>query len=65
MRDEAWVCGFAKPDTNPAAFDGPSTTVLSPYLQYGCLSARLFHQRLLSIYRRAKGKHSQPPVSLR
>lgn len=65
MKDPKWVCGFAKPDTNPAAFMEPATTVLSPYLTHGCLSARLFHLKLVTIYRAANGKHSQPPVSLR
>ena len=49
--DEKWVAAFEKPSTNPAAFQepGPSTTVLSPYLKFGCLSARLFHTRLLQV----------------
>ncbi len=38
-----------KPETNPSAFDKPATTVLSPYLKFGCLSARLFHSRLLEV----------------
>ena len=63
--NKAWVCGFAKPETNPASFLEPATTVLSPYLTFGCLSARLFHQRLVAVYREAKGKHTVPPVSLR
>ncbi|PNH10276.1 (6-4)DNA photolyase [Tetrabaena socialis] len=62
--DPKWVAGFQKPDTNPAAFERPATTVLSPYLKFGCLSARLFHARLLAVYREHKA-HTQPPVSLR
>lgn len=65
LRDPKWVCGFEKPKTNPSAFLRPATTVLSPYLKFGCLSPRLFHQRLVAIYRGAKGLHSKPPVSLR
>jgi cryptochrome len=42
----------------------PATTVLSPYLKFGCLSARLFHSRLLQVYREKEG-HTKPPVSLR
>jgi deoxyribodipyrimidine photolyase len=38
--------------------------VLSPYLKFGCLSARLFHAQLLSIYKQEKA-HTKPPVSLR
>jgi hypothetical protein len=51
MADPAWVAGFEKPATDPSAFLEPSTTVLSPYLKFGCLSARLFHSRLLATYR--------------
>ena len=39
-----------------------STTVLSPYLKFGCLSVRTMYWRLQEILK--KGKHSQPPVSL-
>lgn len=65
LRDPKWVCSFEKPSTDPTAFERPATTVLSPYLKFGCLSPRLFHQRLLAAYRAARGQHSKPPVSLR
>jgi cryptochrome len=65
LADPKWVCGFEKPKTDPSAFVRPATTVLSPYLKFGCLSPRLFHQRLMAVYRGAKGVHSKPPVSLR
>lgn len=61
FKNEAWVCSFEKPNTSPNSLE-PSTTVLSPYLKFGCLSARLFYYRLKSIY--SKRKHAQPPVSL-
>lgn len=64
MADAKWVAAFEKPSTDPTALEPPATTVLSPYLKFGCLSSRLFHQRLLEIYAAHKG-HSQPPVSLR
>ncbi|GLI71222.1 hypothetical protein VaNZ11_016339 [Volvox africanus] len=64
LTDTRWVADFKKPDTDPSAFERPATTVLSPYLKFGCLSARLFHVRLLEVYRKHTG-HSQPPVSLR
>ncbi|XP_050077460.1 cryptochrome-1 [Anopheles maculipalpis] len=58
---KAWVCNFEKPNTSPNSLE-PSTTVLSPYLKFGCLSVRLFYTRISDII---KGqKHSQPPVSL-
>lgn len=62
FKDEKWVCAFEKPKTSPNSLQ-PSTTVLSPYLKFGCLSARLLYHRLKDIYARHK-KHSQPPVSL-
>lgn len=65
LQDAKWVCGFEKPSTDPSAFERPATTVLSPYLKFGCLSPRLFHSRLVALYRAAKGAHSKPPVSLR
>lgn len=65
LKDTKWVCGFEKPQTDPSAFERPATTVLSPYLKFGCLSPRLFHSRLVALYRVAKGTHSKPPVSLR
>ena len=58
----AWVCKFEKPQTPPNSLQ-PSTTVLSPYLKFGCVSARLFYHRLAEVYRKG-GKHTQPPVSL-
>ena len=57
-----WVCRFEKPKTAPNALQ-PSTTVLSPYVKFGCVSARLFYHRLAEVYRKG-GKHTQPPVSL-
>jgi deoxyribodipyrimidine photolyase len=65
LKDSKWVCGFEKPQTDPSAFERPATTVLSPYLKFGCLSPRLFHSRLVQLYRASRGVHSKPPVSLR
>lgn len=62
MQKEDWVNKFEKPNTSPNSLQ-PSTTVLSPYVMFGCLSARLFYHRLSDVYSRAK-KHSNPPVSL-
>ena len=42
----------------------PSTTGLSPYLKFGCVSARLCESRIRGVYRAARGGHSAPPVSL-
>ena len=63
-----WVAAFEKPATSPTQMDPfgektRSTTVLSPYLKFGCLSARTFHKRLSSVYA-SHPKHSKPPTSL-
>eukprot|EP01018_Ginkgo_biloba_P022047 Gb_03016 [translate_table: standard] len=58
-----WVAGFEKPKGDPTAFLKPATTVLSPYLKFGCLSSRLFYQHLQDVYRKVK-THTMPPVSL-
>ncbi|XP_008403715.1 cryptochrome circadian regulator 5 isoform X2 [Poecilia reticulata] len=61
MKRTGWVCSFEKPQTSPNSLS-PSTTVLSPYVTFGCLSARTFWWRLTEVYRGRK--HSAPPVSL-
>ena len=40
----------------------PPTTLLSPYVAFGCVSVRTFHAELARVY--AKGAHAQPPTSL-
>ena len=62
LKRTKWICDFEKPNTSPNSLE-PSTTVLSPYLKFGCLSSRLFYQRIKNVYK-SGGKHSQPPVSL-
>jgi len=61
MNNSNWVRSFEKPSTAPNSLS-PSTTVLSPYLKFGCVSPRLMYWRLQDVYKGAK--HSQPPVSL-
>ncbi|KAJ3686632.1 hypothetical protein LUZ61_015796 [Rhynchospora tenuis] len=63
LEDKAWVTNFEKPKGDPSAFQRPATTVLSPYLKFGCLSSRYFYKRLQDIYT-SVGKHTKPPVSL-
>jgi cryptochrome len=63
-----WVASFEKPNTSPTEMDAfatgtRSTTVLSPYLKFGCLSSRVLHERIAAIYRKHP-KHSTPPTSL-
>lgn len=62
LSDVNWVCSFEKPKTSPNSIR-PSTTVLSPYITFGCLSSRLFHKRLSEVLRKKKN-HSKPPCSL-
>ena len=63
MADKKWVCEFEKPKTDPTSLNRPATTVLSPYLKFGCLSARRFYSELITIYKASK-KHTSPPQSL-
>lgn len=63
LQDQKWVAAFEKPKGDPTAFLKPATTALSPYLKFGCLSSRLFYQRLQEVYRKVK-KYTKPPVSL-
>ncbi len=56
---KAWVRTFEKPKTIPNSLS-PSTTVLSPYLKFGCVSARTFWHGLHQISHQV----SQPPTSL-
>lgn len=53
LKNAKWICTFEKPETFPNSLD-PSTTVLSPYLKFGCLSVKLFQEKLLETY--SKGK---------
>uniref|UniRef100_A0A8C0AYR1 Photolyase/cryptochrome alpha/beta domain-containing protein n=1 Tax=Buteo japonicus TaxID=224669 RepID=A0A8C0AYR1_9AVES len=62
MDRTAWLCDFKKPETEPTSLS-PSTTVLSPYLKFGCLSVRTFWWWLDEVYQ-GQREHSQPPVSL-
>ncbi|XP_057454208.1 (6-4)DNA photolyase isoform X1 [Lotus japonicus] len=63
MKDKKWVANFEKPKGNPAAFLRPATTILSPYLKFGCLSSRYFYHCIQDAYK-SVSKHTSPPVSL-
>ena len=58
----SWVKKFSKPDTSPNSIEA-STTILSPYLKFGCLSVLLFYNELQSIYEQSNN-NTEPPVSL-
>jgi len=57
----SWVCQFQKPETAPNTLE-PSTTVLSPYLKFGCISPSLFYYEVERIYKTRP--HTEPPMSL-
>lgn len=63
MADKDWVANFEKPKGDPSSFLKPATTVLSPYLKFGCVSSRYFYQCIQEVQRKCK-KHTSPPVSL-
>ncbi|GBG27575.1 Cryptochrome-1 [Hondaea fermentalgiana] len=58
-----WVASFEKPKTAPTGLE-PQTTVLSPYLNAGCLSLRRAWHAVKKAEKDAKGKPTQPPTSL-
>ncbi|KAI9905784.1 hypothetical protein PsorP6_013839 [Peronosclerospora sorghi] len=63
-RNKDRVALFEKPKTSPAQLPpNTSTTTLSPYLFFGCLSPRTFYHRVQAIRQQVK-KVSTPPVSL-
>jgi len=61
LERKAWVASFGRPKMTPQSLLA-SQTGLSPYLRFGCLSVRLFHQQLTSLYKKIKKAH--PPLSL-
>ncbi|KAF2302550.1 hypothetical protein GH714_037688 [Hevea brasiliensis] len=63
INNKEWVANFEKPKGDPSAIVKPATTVLSPYLKFGCLSSRYFYQCLQDVYKNVR-KHTSPPVSL-
>ncbi|GAB5356970.1 hypothetical protein AAMO2058_000333700 [Amorphochlora amoebiformis] len=62
LKRKKWIASFQKPKTSPNSLQ-PSTTVLSPYLKFGCLSVRKFWHEIQDIYSEYPG-HAKPPVSL-
>ncbi|OEL20415.1 (6-4)DNA photolyase [Dichanthelium oligosanthes] len=63
LQNKEWVAKFEKPKGDPSAFLKPATTVLSPYLKFGCLSSRYFYHCIQDVYRSARN-YTKPPVSL-
>ena len=63
LKDKKKVLEFQKPFTSPTSLT-PSTTSLSPYLKFGCLSVRHFYEQLKAIINANDGKCTSPPESL-
>ncbi|KAK3026097.1 hypothetical protein RJ639_040769 [Escallonia herrerae] len=63
IKGKEWVANFEKPKGDPSAFLKPATTVLSPYLKFGCLSSRYFYQCIQDVQKNVE-RHTSPPVSL-
>lgn len=51
LERKAWVASFGRPKMTPQSLLA-SQTGLSPYLRFGCLSVRLFHQQLTNLYKK-------------
>jgi len=63
LKDANWVATFDKPKTSCTSLR-PSTTALSPYLSWGCLSPRQVWFALDEAIARASKAATKPPVSL-
>jgi len=61
LEHRTWVACCDQPKMTPQSLLA-SQTGLSPYFRFGCLSVRLFHQQLTSLYK--KIKKADPPLSL-
>jgi cryptochrome len=68
MADQKYIATFRKPQTSPAAFEPPSTTLMSAFLHFGALSVRTFYwscREVLDAYtEKGKKDASSPPESL-
>lgn len=53
LERKAWVASFGRPKMTPQSLLA-SQTGLSPYLRFGCLSVRLFHQQLTNLYKKVR-----------
>ncbi|CAH1799458.1 unnamed protein product [Owenia fusiformis] len=62
LERKAWVASFEKPKMAPQSLLATQTG-LTPYLRFGCLSARQFYWKLTELYRKVK-KRQDPPLSL-
>ena len=51
LERKAWVASFGRPKMSPQSLF-PSPTGLSPYLRFGCLSARQFFIELNELFQK-------------
>jgi cryptochrome len=65
VKDNKYMATFAKPKTSPSCdTNEPSTTLLSPFLKFGCLSIRkLWYDSIESIKGYKGGGKTTPPES--
>lgn len=64
-KDKAYVATFAKPKTSPSSDTlEPSTTLLSPFLKFGCLSIRKLYWDSQDAIDSYKGPKTSPPENL-
>ena len=51
MTREAWVAAFEKPKTSPAMFvaEETATTVMGPYLKFGCVSVKKMYREVCGL----------------
>lgn len=65
-KDPEYIATFSKPKTSPAqAADNPATTLLSPYLKFGCLSVRKMWWDAEEAKKKYKGgSKTTPPENL-
>ncbi|KJE89855.1 photolyase [Capsaspora owczarzaki ATCC 30864] len=64
LGDLARVANFSKPELDPTLFEEPSSSVMSPYLRFGCVSPRRFFFEINKVYIDSGVTPTQPPVSL-
>lgn len=65
-QDAEYVATFAKPKTSPSkSADDPATTLMSPYLKFGCISVRKFWWDIEETKKKYKGgSQTTPPENL-
>ena len=64
-KDPSYLATFAKPQTSPSTDpDKPSTTLLSPYIKFGCLGIRHFWHQMKETKSKHKGSKTDVPEGM-